>query len=86
MLYLTNYIQIHTPLCQVCQFPPTPCPPALETHSTQTRDQEGLQHCLSIWTSPGKVDRLRWQDYQKADILLGYMNKDRKASILCPGK
>ena len=40
MLDLTNYIQIHTPLCRVClspQFPPTLCP------SVGTPDSHGLR-------------------------------------------
>lgn len=43
---LTNYIQIHTPSCQVCLSIPANSLPTLqlETCSTQTRDQEGLQH------------------------------------------
>jgi Zn-finger protein len=50
MFNLTSYIQIHTPLCRVCQFPLTPCPP--ETRSSQTRDQNGLWHQVYkiVWT------------------------------------
>jgi hypothetical protein len=45
MLDLTNYIQIHTPLCQVCRsIPVDSLPTCTRDHSMQTRDQEGLGH------------------------------------------
>jgi hypothetical protein len=54
MLDLTNYIQIHTPLCRAClspHFRRLLCPPTTRTRSMQIGVPEGIslwQFCIKI--------------------------------------
>ena len=53
MFNLTNYIQIHTPLCRVCLSIPTDSLPTCDQRPVQ-RDQKGLRQksCLILETQP----------------------------------